>query len=496
MTDAIERRLRDAFGEDRVQRDAPLAPVTTFKVGGRADWLVHARDRDDISRALVVARELGSARDRSRRRLERPHRRHRSARPRDSRARRATSLASTRAAFAPTAASRSTAWCGGRSVTASRASKRGRARPAPSAAPSMATRTFRGRLISELIDTRDARDARRTTSSMCRRRTMEFGYDYSRLHRTREVVRVGRFPRDRRRARRVARRSRASRWRFASAPSRSSRPAPAASFRIPIRRATRCRTAFRGRPARSSIARVSRTHAQGGARVSTTHANFIVNEGGASADEIRDLVERCKRDVRSRFGVEPARRDCVSRIWFVVRQFEVRRTRTPNATDANPDRASRTPRMATLRIEGGRRLEGSVAVEGNKNAALPLLAACLLTDEECVLTNVPRIRDVEVLVDLLVGLGATVDGRGHLDASHPLRDGDDRPARSRARRPAARLRPPARPAARAQGIGASRAAGRRLSGAADDLDAPAGARGDGRRAARGAGACARGARGG
>ncbi len=68
--------------------------------------------------------------------------------------------------------------------------------------------------------------------------------------------------------------------------------------------------------------------------------------------------------------------------------------------------------MTTLRIEGGRRLSGRVAVEGNKNSALPLLAACLLTDEECVLTNVPGIRDVEVLARLLVGLGATVDGIG------------------------------------------------------------------------------------
>jgi UDP-N-acetylglucosamine 1-carboxyvinyltransferase len=68
--------------------------------------------------------------------------------------------------------------------------------------------------------------------------------------------------------------------------------------------------------------------------------------------------------------------------------------------------------MATLRIQGGRRLSGRIAVEGNKNSALPLLAACLLTDQECVLTNVPRIRDVEVLLDLLVGLGATVDGVG------------------------------------------------------------------------------------
>lgn len=68
--------------------------------------------------------------------------------------------------------------------------------------------------------------------------------------------------------------------------------------------------------------------------------------------------------------------------------------------------------MTTLRIEGGRRLSGRVAVEGNKNSALPLLAACLLTDEECVLTNVPSIRDVEVLASLLVGLGATVEGIG------------------------------------------------------------------------------------
>ena len=68
--------------------------------------------------------------------------------------------------------------------------------------------------------------------------------------------------------------------------------------------------------------------------------------------------------------------------------------------------------MSTLLIEGGHRLEGRVAVEGNKNAALPILAACLLTDEECVLTNVPRIGDVEVMARLLLDLGAEVDGIG------------------------------------------------------------------------------------
>ena len=68
--------------------------------------------------------------------------------------------------------------------------------------------------------------------------------------------------------------------------------------------------------------------------------------------------------------------------------------------------------MSTLLIEGGHRLEGRVAVEGNKNAALPLLAACLLTDEVCTLTNVPRIGDVDVMVRLLVDLGAQVEGLG------------------------------------------------------------------------------------
>jgi UDP-N-acetylglucosamine enolpyruvyl transferase len=61
--------------------------------------------------------------------------------------------------------------------------------------------------------------------------------------------------------------------------------------------------------------------------------------------------------------------------------------------------------MSTLLIEGGHRLSGAVDVEGNKNAALPLLAACLLTTEACVLTNVPRISDVEVMARLILDLG-------------------------------------------------------------------------------------------
>ena len=67
---------------------------------------------------------------------------------------------------------------------------------------------------------------------------------------------------------------------------------------------------------------------------------------------------------------------------------------------------------STLVVEGGHRLSGRVHVEGNKNSALPLLAACLLTEQRCVLTNVPRIQDVQVMVQLLEGLGADIEGVG------------------------------------------------------------------------------------
>ena len=70
------------------------------------------------------------------------------------------------------------------------------------------------------------------------------------------------------------------------------------------------------------------------------------------------------------------------------------------------------PIMSTLIIEGGCRLSGIVDVEGNKNAALPLMAATLLTREPCTLTNVPRIADVEVMARLLLDLGAEVEGIG------------------------------------------------------------------------------------
>src|SRR5688500_8306165 len=54
----VDRELTARFG-DRVRRAAPLAPLTTFKVGGEADWLVDARTEDEVRGALKIGRDAG-----------------------------------------------------------------------------------------------------------------------------------------------------------------------------------------------------------------------------------------------------------------------------------------------------------------------------------------------------------------------------------------------------------------------------------------------------
>jgi UDP-N-acetylglucosamine 1-carboxyvinyltransferase len=68
--------------------------------------------------------------------------------------------------------------------------------------------------------------------------------------------------------------------------------------------------------------------------------------------------------------------------------------------------------MQALVIEGGQRLSGTVKAAGNKNGALPILAATLLTQEPVTLSNVPRIRDVDTMLELLADLGADVAWTG------------------------------------------------------------------------------------
>src|SRR5919107_4165447 len=79
----------------------------------------------------------------------------------------------------------------------------------------------------------------------------------------------------------------------------------------------------------------------------------------------------------------------------------------PGRTGVRPA-PSLPPLMEKLVIEGGVPLSGTIVPAGNKNAALPILAACLLTDEEVVLENVPDILDVHVMLALLDDIGVSI----------------------------------------------------------------------------------------
>jgi UDP-N-acetylglucosamine 1-carboxyvinyltransferase len=84
-------------------------------------------------------------------------------------------------------------------------------------------------------------------------------------------------------------------------------------------------------------------------------------------------------------------------------------------------------------VQGGVPLNGTIRPAGNKNAALPMLTATLLTEEEVILENVPRHPDVRTLMELLGTLGAEAEwigpnevrvraadiGHVHLDAARP-----------------------------------------------------------------------------
>ena len=68
--------------------------------------------------------------------------------------------------------------------------------------------------------------------------------------------------------------------------------------------------------------------------------------------------------------------------------------------------------MDKLVIRGGTRLEGEVNISGAKNAALPIMAASILTDEDVYLKRIPDISDVWIMADILRSLGAKVEFEG------------------------------------------------------------------------------------
>jgi UDP-N-acetylmuramate dehydrogenase len=301
MTDAVDRRLRDVLGETQVQRDAPLAPLTTFKVGGRADWLVQLRSSDDIVRALEVARELelpvtvlggGSnvlVADTGLRGLVIRVHGGEVVRVDDTHIRSdggVTINGLVRWTISHGVAGLE-AWAG---------------TPGTVGGAIHGNAHFRGRLISELIEnvTVVSIDGQVLDVPAAE---MEFGYDYSRLHRTREIVLSADFivsAGDPIALRATARESLAFRKR--------TQPLDSASAGCIFQNPQPDRDEVPDGIPWSAGALVDRAGLKdartGHSRVSTTHANFIVNDGGATATEIRDLVERCKHDVLDKFGVK------------------------------------------------------------------------------------------------------------------------------------------------------------------------------------------------
>ena len=296
----IEKRLRDALGPDRVRRDVPLGPLTTFKVGGPAEWLVDLHREEDVRHAIEIAREAGIP---------------------------VTPLGGgSNVLVADEGVAGLVIRLHGGDVTAIDASlirvdagvtinglvrwtvNRGVAgieawagTPGTLGGAVFGNAHFRGRLMSELVErVRLVTDEGQIVDVPAA--DMAFAYDFSRLHTTREVVvsadlRVSTGEPAELRA--VARESLAFRKR--------TQPLEAPSAGCIFQNPEPSRDVVPEGIPPSAGALVDRAGLKGAregrARVSPTHANFIVNEGGASARDIRALIHRCKSEVHARFGV-------------------------------------------------------------------------------------------------------------------------------------------------------------------------------------------------
>ena len=296
----VGARLAEAFGAEHVRHNAPLAPLTTFKVGGPAEWLVDLHGSEAVRKAVAIANDAGL---------------------------RVTALgggsnvlvadagvrgivirvhggevraldASTVRSDAGVTINGLVRWTINRGIGGVEAWA---GTPGTVGGAIYGNAHFKGRLIGELI-ARVSLVASDGTIHDVLAAGMEFGYDFSRLQRTREIVVSADFhvsSGDPAALRATARESLAFRKRTQPLESASAgcifqNPDPARD-RVP-----------EGIPA-SAGALVDRAglkgFREGAARVSTTHANFIVNEGGATAQDIRALVDRCKSEVHVRFGV-------------------------------------------------------------------------------------------------------------------------------------------------------------------------------------------------
>ena len=296
----VGARLTEAFGTEHVRQNAALAPLTTFKVGGPAEWLVNLHGSELLRRAIAIAKDAGLpvtplgggsnvlvADAGIRGIVIRVH-------GGDVRAVDASLIR----ADAGVTINGLVRWTISRGVAGLEAWA---GTPGTVGGAIYGNAHFQARLISELIARVSLVTSDGTLVDVATRE-MEFGYDFSRLHRTHEFVVSADFhvsSGDPAVLRATARESLAFRKRTQPLESASAgcifqNPDPARD-RVP-----------EGIPA-SAGALVDRAGLkgarEGAARVSTTHANFIVNEGGATARDIRALVDRCKSAVHARFGV-------------------------------------------------------------------------------------------------------------------------------------------------------------------------------------------------
>jgi UDP-N-acetylmuramate dehydrogenase len=297
----LATRIGEAFGAGRVREGGPLAPFTTFRVGGPADVLITLNTADEIRQALTIAREEGSpvtilgggsnvlVADAGIRGLVIRIHGGEVVQVDDHTVRAAGGVTMNGVVR----------WTVGRGLAGLEAWA---GTPGTVGGAVFGNAHFQGRLISELISAVDllSRDGE---SSRVSADAMEFAYDYSRLHRTGEIVLSADFrvtSGDPVRLRETARASLAFRKRTqplekASAGCIFQNPDPGVD-RLP-----------EGVPC-SAGALIDRAglkdRTRGHARVSARHANFIVHDGAASAAEIATLIEDCRRSVKEEFGVE------------------------------------------------------------------------------------------------------------------------------------------------------------------------------------------------
>ena len=296
----VERQLSIAFGGGRVRVHVPLAPFTTFKVGGPADLLFEPRSGDEMTRALMTARDAGVPvtvlgggsnvliGDGGVRGLV--------LRPRGG----AVTQESPRHVCAEAAVTINelVRWTVGRGLAGLEAWA---GTPGTVGGGVHGNAHWAGHLLSELIESvrlwhPDGNVVDTPAAEM------DFGYDRSRLQRTGEVLLSARFtvrPGDPSALRATARQSLA--YRKGTQPLHV--PSAGCIFQNPAPEET-----LPDEMPRSAGALVDRAGMkgarQGRAVVSPTHANFIVNEGGATARDIRALIEACRAAVRDRHGVE------------------------------------------------------------------------------------------------------------------------------------------------------------------------------------------------